>query len=84
LKKLVENLLWSGAIMALLVALLAATQWAEYEALTFNSEGRYFDPEEEVVYTVDGLAGWQLITFTSATVSAALAFLAKRVRKRPA
>jgi hypothetical protein len=83
-KKLVENLLWSGAITALLVALFGATQWREYESLTFNSEGRYFDSEEEIEYTVDGLAGWQLVTLAGSTTSAALAFLATRARKRRA
>jgi hypothetical protein len=84
MKKLVENLLWSGALIALLVALLGATQWWEYESLTFHSEGRYFDSEEEVVYTVDGLTGWRFITLAGSIASTALAFLATRARKRRA
>jgi len=52
---------------------VSASFYVIYTRMPFNSEGRYFDAADEVVYTVDGQAGWALLLLLALTVAAAAA-----------
>lgn len=69
-------------VMAGCVAILALFLWTQTAWLPYNTEGRYFDPEEEIAYTdaepqFFALAGWAALVLGGAAV-----FLKRKLRRR--
>jgi hypothetical protein len=73
------RVLLGAAIASAFVAALAAVQWWEYSRLPFNSEGRFFDAAESVVYTVDGQAGWAMIAVASFALAVGALTISKKL-----
>jgi hypothetical protein len=66
-----------------LVALPAAFLWVQYARMPFNAEGRYFDPGDEVVYSVDGRDAWGAIALIALGIAIAAGLVWYRLGREP-
>ena len=81
MKTATQMIAWMVAGLAALVALISAFVWSRYARMAFNSEGRFFDPKEEVVYTIDGKEGWAIIAVVALLIAAVATTSAIRLRE---
>lgn len=72
------------AILAGAVGALALRAWIDTAWLPYNSEGRYFDAEAEVVYTDDEPEFWGVLAFSAVVIGGGAGFLAWKLRRRRA
>jgi hypothetical protein len=77
-----------AGVIALIVAGLAASiatvsafEWVQYARMTFNSEGRFFDPTEEAVYTTTGKDAWAFIAVSALLIGLVAAIFAIRLAR---
>lgn len=79
MKKMV-SLATALALVAL--AALLARLWLQRTSLSYNSEGRYFDAAEGVVYTDDAIAVYGLMTLLVAASAVAAVIWTARAWRR--
>ena len=70
------------ALALIALAALLARLWLQRAALAYNSEGRYFDAAEGVVYTDDAVAVYGLMALLVAACAVAAVIWTARAWRR--